>query len=670
MWPFQAEDSERIAAAFALSPRRRVLYQLATGAGKTEVAIEQVSRHLAERANTRVGWLTHREELRDQSRARIEGAGVGVVDLTGTAPRSRRLLLNGVAIVSPEMRSVEALLAQATGDDLLIVDEAHHSVADSWDSKFIGPWPGYVLGLTATPWRLSRREGFGHLYDTLVCGPTTRELIDQGYLAEVTIVSPPKVVVRGAGRDVNGDYAAGAIEAENRALLYSNLPLRAWEATARHSKRTLWYAPTVPSAEALVAVLRGAGYPAGLVHAKTPEGERRQTIQGFDGGSIKHLVNIAVVTEGYDCPDADCVVIPRPTKSLALYWQMIGRVRRGAPGKRALALDLGQSWAEEDVGHPTDEYPWSLDPRGSAGRGSAPVRFCPDCSIANPAGARVCGGCGLPYGKDCPGCHQFRFEVRWTDMDGDEVCAACALGQLVEHVVEREDLPGDWNPNGTNTVLWHRTRRCHVMRSRSDHREWLVGYKPDPGRGRMVWVRGFPSFQTAFEAVGQYVAGGFVDLPEAPDRGDEAGLEGDGPNMWRWNRDGTGLWDRTGKCLVMLGEDGDGPAVLGYEARRGGMKWLAGYPGVDAAKEAADTYLADTAMEVPHPASEERGASREWLLSVAGYRVMKSRYGRGWIYGYPVENDPAERNMVYVTDFASEGEALDAAFASLEESCP
>ena len=221
-------------------------------------------------------------------------------------------------MVSPGLQGIG--VDEVTDADLLVVDEAHHAAASSWASGFFLPWPGYELGLNATPWRMSRRQGFDHLFDHLVSGPAVESLIAGRWRCPVRLLAVPETeVIRGAGRDQSGDYSPSQTLEANRPILYGALPVQIWERSVPPGVHTIWYVPTVDAGHALTANPREAGHQAGFVYSGTPDAERRQLVGDFTAGDMLSLVNVAVVTEGFDCPEAGCVVIARPTKSLALY---------------------------------------------------------------------------------------------------------------------------------------------------------------------------------------------------------------------------------------------------------------------------------------------------------------------------------------------------------------
>ena len=166
-----------------------VMLQMPTGSGKTEVGIALLKVEEAIAPGQVHGWLTHREELRAQSSSRISATGMPVSVMADIPAAKRHWFSDAVNVVSPQMRKWPEI---PPNPGLLIVDEAHHTPASTW-SRLVDAWQiarGTVVGLTATPWRLSRRQGFEDWYDSLVCGPQVIELQEANYLATPKVVSP------------------------------------------------------------------------------------------------------------------------------------------------------------------------------------------------------------------------------------------------------------------------------------------------------------------------------------------------------------------------------------------------------------------------------------------------------------------------------------------------
>ena len=196
---------------------------------------------------------------------------------------------------------------------------------------------------------------------------------------------------------------------------------------------TIAYAVSVDHAHNLTAVFNDAGIPAAVILGDSKREERDKAIGGFRDGTIKVLVNVIVATEGFDLPDASCIVIARPTMSLALYLQMVGRGLR-PKDSNCLILDL----AANSVTHglPEEDREWSLKPRGEQFPGEAPVVWCPECETVSPAASHHCQNCGYAFGKDCGRCGKWRAWKRWRfeDFCGDAHQLVCDLCHIDAHI--------------------------------------------------------------------------------------------------------------------------------------------------------------------------------------------------------------------------------------------
>ena len=224
----------------------------------------------------------------------------------------------------------------------------------------------------------------------------------------------PEEIIRGGAINSIGEYSESGIEQANRDRpdVMTAGALRFWEAKAAE-RQTVVYAISQDHARNLTAVFNDAGIPAAVMLSDTLPQERDDAIRGFGNGSLRVLVNVAVATEGFDLPDASCVVITRPTMSLALYLQMVGRgLRPKASGGNCLILDLAGN--AEIHGLPENERQWSLEPRGNKPEGDAPVIRCENCDGVSPAASHVCVFCQSPFGKDCARCGRWRATERWS----------------------------------------------------------------------------------------------------------------------------------------------------------------------------------------------------------------------------------------------------------------
>ena len=446
--PYQQALLRQVQDTLATEPRARLMLQLPTGGGKTVIAGALLAEWL--QSGRKAVWLTHRTELAEQTRRMLTDAGVSAITNVNWTPGEDAPAMAGGAVI---------LMAQTVGrrnarrqvwnrygaNDLLIIDEAHHAAAAGW-TRAMRQWPGPILGMTATPWRLSEKEGFDHLFDDLLCGPQTADLqaLDTPALCQAQVFIPPlEQRVAGGAVDLTGDYTEAGIEQANRDRpdIMTAGALAFWQKHAaeplNNHRLTIAYAVSVDHAHNLAAVFNDAGVSAAVILGDTKREERDQAIARFREGSIKVLVNVIVATEGFDLPDASCIIVARPTMSLALYLQMLGRgLRPKSDGGDCLILDLAGNAVTH--GLPEEYREWSLAPRGTQKSGEAPAVRCPNplCEAASPAASHNCRACGYAFGKDCARCGRWRAHKRWQYEThcGDAHQQVCDLCHIDAHI--------------------------------------------------------------------------------------------------------------------------------------------------------------------------------------------------------------------------------------------
>ena len=429
--PYQQDLLDRVRSALDGKPFAKVMLQLPTGGGKTHIAGELLSGWLKD--GRKAVWLTHREELTHQTQRMLQKAGVSATaNKQWTPGQDAPDRVNGVVILmaqTVDRRTQKAVRRTVWGrynpSDLMIVDEAHHAAAKGWE-RAIRQWPGPVLGMTATPWRLSEKEGFDHLFHTLRCGPQVADL-QPTYLCPARVLVPPEEDrIQGGKVSRTRDYSESGIESANQDRdIWTAGALRYWQKHGE-DRQTIVYAVSKEHAKNLVAVFNAVGIPTGLLLSDTPTTERTLLLKQFEHSICKVLVNVAIATEGFDLPDAACVVLTRPTMSLSLYLQMVGRGLR--PKQDCVILDLAGNSLRH--GLPEEERQWSLQARGAQPPGDAPVVRCDECDGVSPAASQQCNHCGAPFGEPCGRCGKWRAWKRWTFKDAcgtdhDLVCDLC-----------------------------------------------------------------------------------------------------------------------------------------------------------------------------------------------------------------------------------------------------
>ena len=399
-------------------PAAGIMLQLPTGGGKTCIAATLLSAWLQN--GRKAVWLTHRRELAGQTEEMLQEAGVPAsANILWTPHTSAPAIVNGAVILMAQTVSrrsaaaVDNVWRDYDYNDLLIIDEAHHATAGGW-TRAISQWPGPVLGMTATPWRLARNEGFEHLFRQLHCGPSVAELQADGWLCKARVIAPPEEEQIVGGQLEAGDYSEAGIEQANRDRdLWTAGAFHFWQKHGEN-RQTIIYAVSVGHARNLANVFQDAGIATGLLLGDTPDSERAELLYQFRYGGLRVLVNVAVATEGFDLPDAACVALTRPTLSLALYLQMVGRgLRPKEDAGNCLVLDLAGNSRRH--GLPDMEHQWSLQPRGAPTAGEEPpVIRCPQCEELSPAASQQCRNCGAPFGELCHRCGAWRPWARWS----------------------------------------------------------------------------------------------------------------------------------------------------------------------------------------------------------------------------------------------------------------
>ena len=384
--PYQAQAVSGLRDA--LRTADSALLVMPTGAGKT-VVFTEIAR-LATQKNKTVFVLVHRRELVNQASDKLKKAGVEHGIIAAGFDRSN----HSVQVCSVQTL-VRRLSTVTTPPDLVIIDEAHHSVAGSWD-KIIGHFTNAkIVGVTATPSRLDGR-GLGTHFLTLVQGPYVAQLVDSGFLSQHKVFAPPIKVDLTKVKTRAGDYAKDDLDqAMDRPTITGDC--------ISHYRRladglpAIAFCCSVKHATSVCSAFTAAGYRAKLVTGSMPMDERDEAISGLADGRTQVLCSVDVVSEGTDVPEVSAAILLRPTQSEALYLQQVGRILRPQPGKIAIVLDHVGSTLKH--GFVDDRRIWSLDAKPKRQRKDEPapsVRQCPKCFAAFKP-QPICPCCGYEF---------------------------------------------------------------------------------------------------------------------------------------------------------------------------------------------------------------------------------------------------------------------------------
>ena len=381
----------------ALKRTRKVLLQAPTGAGKTAMATYVASN--AQDKGQRVWFIVHRQELILQTSLTFNKFDVkhSFIASSETTDDSATVFICGIDTVKRRI----AKMAPEQLPTLVIWDECHHVGAAGWTDVMNQLGEAWHIGLSATPQRLDG-AGLDTHFGELVPGPQTQWLIDHGHLSPYRIYAPSKPDLEGV-HTLGGDFKANELANAMKPSLTGDA-VQHWLKLAKGRPRTVTFAITRKHSESIVAAFNEAGIPSAHLDGDTPKELRAETIQRFARGELINLVNVGLMGEGFDLSaiagtdvTVDCVVLLRPTQSLSLYLQMVGRALRPAPGKTAIILDHAGNAHRH--GLPSDARTWTLQGRDKKARGQGegppPPATCPECfgQIARPC-PDMCPMCG------------------------------------------------------------------------------------------------------------------------------------------------------------------------------------------------------------------------------------------------------------------------------------
>ncbi|MFS0519973.1 DEAD/DEAH box helicase [Nostoc sp. UIC 10607] len=335
---------------------RRVLAQLPTAAGKT-VCFAHISHKFFDQGK-QVLVIAHRIELISQAAEKLSaiiGEPVGIIKAGVLANPERR-----IQVASVQTLSRREVLELPMNIGLLILDEAHHATALSYRRLIEHYKSAQILGVTATPQRIDG-QGFVDLFDDLIVGIDTAYLIQSGYLSNFRLFATNQTISTIGVAKSRGDFRAKELAVAVTSQIGVSEILENYFKYARNL-RTVIFACSLEHSRALAAEFSRNYISAEHLDGKTPPQERLEILQRFRNGTTQVITNYEILTEGFDCPNIECVYCVRPTESSTLWLQMLGRVLRTYTLKpTAVIIDITDNWKKH--GLPDEARKWSLLPK-------------------------------------------------------------------------------------------------------------------------------------------------------------------------------------------------------------------------------------------------------------------------------------------------------------------
>ena len=306
-----------------------VMVQMPTGTGKTHLLASVIYDHLKSKQVQYVWIVAHRRELVEQIEETVARYGISKED-------------GRVKVMSIQWLSRHWEDMNGERPSLIVIDEAHHALAETYQELWLRYPEAKKLGMTATPCRLNRK-GFTDLFEVLITSDSIADFIRQGWLSPFDYVSirpdseDQKLIDGLKKRGADGDFQ---VKEMDKVLNCRPTIERLYESVRQYAlgKKGIVYAVSISHARNIAEYYNKKGVNAVAIDSKTPAKLRKQMVEDFKGGKIQVLVNVDVFSEGFDCPDVEFVQMARPTLSLAKYLQQVGRGLRKTEGKETCML--------------------------------------------------------------------------------------------------------------------------------------------------------------------------------------------------------------------------------------------------------------------------------------------------------------------------------------------
>ena len=457
----------------ALDTHRNTLGVAPTAAGKT-IMLSAVAGDLVRGSDAKACVLAHRDELTEQNRTKFGRVNPEVT--TSVVDANTKSWDGQVTFAMAPTLSRASNLAEMPVLDLLVIDEAHHAVADSYrriiDQTLQRNPSAKIFGVTATPNR-GDRQGLREVFNNVADQIRIAELIASGHLVQ------PRTFVIDVGvqdalkkvRRVASDFDMGEVDAIMNKSPVTDSVITHWKEKAGN-RQTVIFCSTVDHARNVADAFNASGVVAAIIHGEMGDADRRATLAAYDRGEIQVITNVAVLTEGWDHPPTSCVVLLRPSSYKSTMIQMVGRGLRtvnpeeypGTLKTDCVILDFGTS----RLIHGSIEQ--DVDLNGRKVTGDALTKTCPSCDAQVPAAVMECSLCG----------HVFESE---HEANGPE-----ALGHFVMTEIDllaRSSF--EWiDINGDGTILmasglmawagvFFEDGRCYAVGGAKDKRATLLG---------------------------------------------------------------------------------------------------------------------------------------------------------------------------------------------------
>lgn len=356
--PYQQDVKDKIFTLW--KSEKNVMLQMPTGAGKT-ILFSSVINDIIKVPDSKILIIAHRKELLEQISSHLSKYNIehGIISSNRKRCLEKRVQVASIQTLTHKNNEE---ITKCFVPNFIVIDEAHHTLAKTYDQLWKLYPLSWKLGVTATPCRINGAPFTNHFSD-LISSLSVKELIEKGFLSDYTFYTEnpdsdlSKAILSIKKKSSTGDYRINDllqnlnVERHVKKLVLSY-------STYANGLKGIVYCISIEHAHNICEAYKNIGVVAEYIDSKTPKTEREQIVQDFKDGKIQVLVNVDIFSEGFDCPDVEFIQMARPTWSLSKYMQQVGRGLRTSPGKdKTIILDNAGMYAR--FGLPSDTRLWN-----------------------------------------------------------------------------------------------------------------------------------------------------------------------------------------------------------------------------------------------------------------------------------------------------------------------
>lgn len=356
--PYQQDVKDKIFTLW--KSEKNVMLQMPTGAGKA-ILFSSVINDIIKVPDSKILIIAHRKELLEQISSHLSKYNIehGIISSNRKRCLEKRVQVASIQTLTHKNNEE---ITKSFVPNFIVIDEAHHTLAKTYDQLWKLYPLSWKLGVTATPCRINGAPFTNH-FSELISSLSVKELIEKGFLSDYTFYTEnpdsdlSKAILSIKKKSSTGDYRINDllqnlnVERHVKKLVLSY-------STYANGLKGIVYCISIEHAHNICEAYKNIGVVAEYIDSKTPKTEREQIVQDFKEGKIQVLVNVDIFSEGFDCPDVEFIQMARPTWSLSKYMQQVGRGLRTSPGKdKTIILDNAGMYAR--FGLPSDSRSWN-----------------------------------------------------------------------------------------------------------------------------------------------------------------------------------------------------------------------------------------------------------------------------------------------------------------------